>query len=86
MYDAVCDKIAEKIVAEPQLLERLVSCDSVSGLIQIDGAEIGYVQFAVSVIAVGQSVLPYLLIAVPVLVMGGAKVYMMADRHGDNVS
>ena len=160
-----CDKIAEKIVAEPQLLEQFVSGDFVSELIHIDiaderfwnmigekvapglhaaigsalesipkeqfagiftgnhhvadvvertimnmklldfyrmldevmaehlgaiqvfgfilGAAIGYVQYAVSVIAVCHSALPYLLIAVPLVVLGGTKVYMMASVQRD---
>lgn len=161
-----CDKIAEKIVSEPQLLEQFVSGDSVSELIHIDiaderfwnmigekvapglhaaigsalesipkeqfagfftgnhhvadvvertimnmklldfygmldevmaehlgaiqvfgfilGAAIGYVQYAVSVIAVGHSALPYLLIAVPILVVGSVKVYAMVWARRDN--
>lgn len=161
-----CDKIAEKIVSEPQLLEQFVSGDFVSQLIHIDiaddkfwnmisekvapglhaaigsalesipkeqfegfftgnhhiadvvertvmnmklldfygmlddvmaehlgaiqvfgfilGAAIGYVQYVVSVIAVGHSALPYLLIAVPILVVGSVKVYAMVWARRDN--
>ena len=161
-----CDKIAEKIVSEPQLLEQFLSGDFVSQLIRIDiaddkfwnmisekvapglhaaiasamesipqeqfagfftgnhhvaeivertimnmklldfygmldevmaehlgaiqvfgfilGAAIGYVQYAVSVIAVGHSALPYLLIAVPILVVGSVKVYAMVWARRDN--
>ena len=160
-----CDKIAEKIVAEPQLLEQFVSGDFVSELIHIDiaddkfwnmigervapglhaaiesalesvpkeqfagfftgnhhiadvvertimnmklldfygmldevmaehlgaiqvfgfilGAAIGYVQYAVSVIATGHSVLSYLLIVVPVLLIMGAKVCMIGLARSD---
>ena len=165
-----CDKIAEKIVSEPQLLEQFVSGDFVSQLIHIDiaddkfwnminekvapglhtaiasamesipkeqfsgfftgnhhvadvvertimnmklldfygmldevmaehlgaiqvfgfilGAAIGYVQYAVSVIAIGHSVLSYLLIVVPVLLIGGTKVCMigLAQRDENTVS
>lgn len=165
-----CDKIAEKIVSEPQLLEQFLSGDFVSQLIRIDiaddkfwnmisekvapglhaatasamesipqeqfagfftgnhhvaeivertimnmklldfygmldevmaehlgaiqvfgfilGAAIGYVQYAVSVIATGHSVLSYLLIVVPVLLIGGAKVCMtgLARSDKDTVS
>lgn len=164
-----CDKIAEKIVSEPQLLEQFVSGDFVSQLIRIDiaddkfwnmisekvapglhaaiasaiesipqeqfagfftgnhhiaeivertimnmklldfygmldevmaehlgaiqvfgfilGAAIGYVQYAVSVIATGHSVLPYLLIVVPVLLIGGVKVCMIGlARRGENTA
>lgn len=164
-----CDKIAEKIVSEPQLLEQFVSGDFVAQLIRIDiadgkfwnmisenvapglhaaiasamesipqeqfagfftgnhhvaeivertimnmklldfygmldevmaehlgaiqvfgfilGAAIGYVQYAVSVIAVGQSALPYLLIVVPVLLIVGAKVCMIGlARRGENTA
>lgn len=160
-----CDKIAEKIVSEPQLLEQFISGDFVSELIHIDiaddrfwnmigekvvpglhaaigsalesipkeqfagvftgnhhiadvvertimsmklldfyrmldevmaehlgaiqvfgfilGAAIGYVQYAVSVIAVGHSALPYLFIAVPILAVGSVKVYSMAWARRD---
>ena len=160
-----CDKIAEKIVSEPQLLEQFVSGDFVSQLIRIDiaddkfwnmisekvapglhaaiasamesipqeqfagffmgnhhvaeivertimnmklldfygmldevmaehlgaiqvfgfilGAAIGYVQYAVSVIATGHSVLSYLLIVVPVLLIMGAKVCMIGLARSD---
>ena len=164
-----CDKIAEKIVSEPQLLEQFVSGDFVSQLIRIDiaddkfwnmisekvapglhaaiasamesipqeqfagfftgnhhvaeivertimnmklldfygmldevmaehlgaiqvfgfilGAAIGYVQYAVSVIAIGNSVLSYLLIVVPVLLIGVAKVCMIGlARRGENTA
>lgn len=164
-----CDKIAEKIVSEPRLLEQFLSGDFVSQLIRIDiaddkfwnmisekvapglhaaiasamesipqeqfagfftgnhhvaeivertimnmkllnfygmldevmaehlgaiqvfgfilGAAIGYVQYAVSVIAVGQSALPYLLIVVPVLLIGVAKVCMIGlARRGENTA
>lgn len=164
-----CDKIAEKIVSEPQLLEQFLSGDFVSQLIRIDiaddkfwnmisekvapglhaaiasamesipqeqfagfftgnhhvaeivertimnmklldfygmldevmaehlgaiqvfgfilGAAIGYVQYAVSVIAAGNSVLSYLLIVVPVLLIGVAKVCMIGlARRGENTA
>ncbi len=150
-----CDKIAEKIVSDPQSLSQLVSGDFVSQLIHIDisddrfwnmigekvvpglqgaigsafaaipeeqfakfftgghhiasmvertvmdmklldfyamlddilaehlgaiqvfgfilGAAIGYVQYSVSLIAPGQSVLPYLLLGVPLLVLAAVK-------------
>lgn len=160
-----CDKIAEKIVSEPQLLEQFLSGDFVSQLIRIDiaddkfwnmisekvapglhaaiasamesipqkqfagfftgnhhvaeivertimnmklldfygmldevmaehlgaiqvfgfilGAAIGYVQYAVSVIAIGHSVLPYLLTVVPVLLIWGVKICMIGWTRRD---
>ena len=89
-------EIVERTIMNMKLLDFYGMLDEVMaehlGAIQVFGfilgAAIGYVQYAVSVIATGHSVLSYLLIVVPVLLIGGAKVCMtgLARSDKDTVS